>query len=433
MIDKVEDLEEVTDNQEDTGIQEPVQTDNSQSGNISENDTTSTPTDDTTPSDAPKQEETTDQTTETTEATDKPVKEGFFKKGEVENKTEGDDKQKEEEARQQLQLQLNKTLSERSGGKFNTLDDLNTMLEQYDTLSKQLEEMKSAPRTGAPKFEYETKQKLFAILSKSENPIKDIQDFAKYSGKDINSMSQKELLMESFMSDPENKYLSEDEKIAEFEDYYTEITSDLEDNPKAQRRLNAKIARAKEQLSERRKALDSLVESYNSQSEEPEASNTTPEKDEEAERLLNKYQEETDLMFDDFGGISLRAGDEPDDVVQIQADADIDLDTVKDMTRDPIKGYARFFMNRYKNDDGSIKKEAFAQDNFKLVNFDKIIRETLKTGIAIGRERQIKERNNTDGIGAQAMRASSAGGPVDERAEWLNAARQSVTVSDDEF
>lgn len=343
------------------------------------------------------------------------------------------DPKNEEEIRRELNLHINRTIEQRSNGAIKSLDDIDQIVAQNAELTKKLEEANNKPSRSA-KFETDEQKAVYAILNKSENLMKDLADYAKYANANPDSMSAKELLQVSFMSKPEYKYMSEEDKLAEFETYFEENFSDLDADPGARRRYNAAIAEAKATIGDKKAYLNGLVESF-SQSGEPEdeSDNANPNKtqvSEEDQRKFQKYQDEADNLLDDFGGLSLQVGDKPDDIVEFpHQDTDVDgFESVKEMVRNPIAGYRDYFMDAYVDPKThEIDSQRLLQDTYIMKNWQAISKEIYKTGINAGREQLVKERNNTDGNGARALRSQSA--QLGDEDGFFEAAMKAKTVT----
>lgn len=265
--------------------------------------------------------------------------------------------------------QVGDLLGDLSGGKINSIDELNQLIQRLEDAEK-----------AEPKFRNEQEKKVFEFLSKynGSDYAQGLSDFAKLQSLDVQSMDSKTALKEWRIYELTNRGMSKEEAESLFEyEYAKKYDSEGEIGEIL---LKSDAFDAKNKLAQLQKdsLLPAKVDSQAAEQQEHEA---------ERSNYLSEVEKHFDNEHGQFNELSFSFSDNPDE------DLNFEIENPQSV-RSAVEDYANWFQGRYIH-NGQYDIEALKVDIAIIQNLPSILQKVITHGISIGEERKVRERTNT--------------------------------------
>lgn len=277
---------------------------------------------------------------------------------------------------EQFTQDVNTLITNTTGGKVKSLDQITTIISDYNKLKADYDKKEPVFPSPEAKAVYTLATKAVGAEVKTAKQL-----FHILSLPDLSTMTPKEKQFEAFCLERPN--LSREDAQKRFEAMYEKTYNDLENDLLQTDAHEQATVNAEAKITAKLKEFEETVKQ----------SGTSEAKTGPTEAEITKMNAELDQAVDSFGGVSLKLDDSQYGTLKIPMDAG-KAQEFKEFLKNPYSLIDQI-ADAHRDESGNLKMSDFIREMFLLKFRDHISQEERNHLMKLGKVAQIKEAKNT--------------------------------------
>lgn len=302
--------------------------------------------------------------------------------------TEGEPGEYTEE---QFTQDVNTLITNTTGGKVKSLDQITTILSDYNKLKADYDKKEPVFPSPEAKAVYTLATKAVGAEVKTAKQL-----FHILSLPDLSTMTPKEKQFEAFCLERPN--LSREDAQKRFEAMYEKTYNDLENDLLQTDAHEQATASAEAKITAKLKEFEETVKQ----------SGTSESKTGPTEAEITKMNADLEQAVESFGGVSLKFDDSQYGTLKVPMDAG-KAQEFKEFLKNPYSLIDRI-ADAHRDEAGTLKMSDFVREMYLLFDRDRISQEERNHLMKLGKVAQIKENKNTGKTSKQEQSTTQSKG-----------------------